>query len=69
MIACIHCCGKAKIKALLVIQNELAVVDGLVINDRRIVIPKSLQENILSQLHLSHMGEDKVTCQKICSLD
>ena len=40
-------------------RDELSVVDGLILKGNRIVIPAKLQDDALSQLHQSHLGECK----------
>ena len=40
-------------------RDELSVVDGLILKGCRILIPKPLQETILTQLHYGHQGTDK----------
>lgn len=40
-------------------RDELSVIDGLVLKGSRIVIPQSLKENILDQLHYGHQGIEK----------
>ena len=37
----------------------MAVIDGVVIKDKHIVILKVLQQQVLKQLHLNHMGIKK----------
>ena len=41
------------------IQGSLSVVDGLVIFDNRIVVPKAARPNVLQSLHASHQGIDR----------
>lgn len=42
------------------IRNDLSVEDNCLLWNNRIIIPRSLRENILKQLHLSHMGVVKM---------
>ena len=37
-------------------RDELAVTDGLIFRGERLVIPKGLRKNILSELHTGHTG-------------
>ena len=39
----------------------MAVIDGVVIKGRHIVIPEALQQQALKQLHINHMGIKKQT--------
>ena len=36
-----------------------AVIDGIVLKGRHIVIPTSLRQGVLDQLHTDHMGIEK----------
>ena len=40
-------------------RDILSVNDGLILKGQQIVIPKTLQPNILEQLHTAHMGAEK----------
>ena len=40
-------------------RDEMTVEDGIIQKGSRIVIPKTLQENILSKLHAAHQGIEK----------
>ena len=40
-------------------RDKLAVIDGLVLKGRHIVIPNSLRQQVLSQLHTNYMGIEK----------
>ena len=40
-------------------RNELAVIDGVILKGRHIVIPNSLRQQVLAQLHTGHMGIEK----------
>ena len=37
-------------------RDELAVIDGIILKSRCTVIPKSLRQQVLGQLHTNHMG-------------
>ena len=37
-------------------RDELAVIDGILLKDRCIIMPNSLREQLLNQLHTNHMG-------------
>ena len=41
-------------------RDELTVIDGIVLKGRCIVIPNSLRQQVLTQLHTSHMGIEKI---------
>ena len=40
-------------------MDELAVIDGIILNGKCIIIPNSLKEQVLNQLHTNHMGMEK----------
>ena len=40
-------------------RDELAVEDGLILKGERVVIPKTIQEHLLTQLHMGHQGIEK----------
>ena len=40
-------------------RDELAVIDGVILKGRCIIIPNSLREQVLNQLHTNHMGIEK----------
>ena len=40
-------------------RDELAVIDSVILKARHIVIPYSLRQQVLTQLHTSHMGIEK----------
>ena len=40
-------------------RDELTVIDSMILNGRHIVIPCSLRQQVLAQLHTSHMGIEK----------
>ena len=49
-------------------RDELAVIDGIVLKGRHIVIPTSLRQQVLDQLHTNHMGIEKtklLTCESV----
>ena len=37
-------------------RESLTIIDGMVLKDKRIVIPAGLHEQVLENLHRSHMG-------------
>ena len=39
--------------------DELAVEDGIIFKGKQVLLPESLQANILAQLHQSHQGIEK----------
>ena len=40
-------------------RDELAVIDSVVLKGRCIIIPYSLKQQVLDQLHINHMGIEK----------
>ena len=40
-------------------RDELAVIDGIILKGKCIIIPNSLKELVLNQLHTDHMGIEK----------
>ena len=40
-------------------RDDLAVIDGVVMKGRLIIIPRSLKQQVLDQLHTNHMGIEK----------
>ena len=40
-------------------RDKLAVIDGIVLKGRHIIIPNSLKQQVLNQLHINHMGIEK----------
>ena len=40
-------------------KDELAVINGIMLKGRHIIIPKSLRQQVLNQLHINHMGIEK----------
>ena len=54
----------ADLKPYWAYRDELAVIDGIVLKERPIVIPASLRQQVLDQLHTNHMGIEKN--QAIC---
>ena len=41
-------------------RDELTVADGVILKGTRILIPKSLQADVLQQLHYAHQGAEKI---------
>ena len=41
------------------IKDDMAVIDGVNMKGRCIIIPKALKEQALDQLHVNHMGIEK----------
>ena len=41
-------------------RDELVVIDGMVLKGRHIIIPNSLKQQVLDQLHINHMGIEKM---------
>ena len=49
-------------------KNDLAVIDGIVMEGRCIIIPKGLKQQALDQLHVNHMEIEKtklLVCESI----
>ena len=49
-------------------RGELAVIDGIILKGRHIVIPNSLKQQVLNQLHTNHMGIEKtklLACESV----
>ena len=40
-------------------RDELAVIDGVLLKGRYIIIPDSLKQQVITQLHINHMGIEK----------
>ena len=40
-------------------RDELAIADGVILKGTRIIIPKSLQADVLQKLHYAHQGAEK----------
>ena len=40
-------------------KDDLAVIGGIVIKGRHIIIPKVLKQQALDQIHVNHMGSEK----------
>ena len=40
-------------------RDELMVIDGVILKGKHIVIPHSLRQQVLAQLHTNHMGIEK----------
>ena len=49
----------AELKLYWSYRDELAVIDGIILKDRCIIIPNSLRQQVLDQLHTNHMGIEK----------
>ena len=41
-------------------RDELAVIESIVLKGRCIIIPNSLKQQVLDQLHMNHMGIEKM---------
>ena len=41
-------------------REEMAIIDGVMLKGRCIVIPTSLKQQVLDQLHTNHMGREKM---------
>ena len=49
-------------------RDNLAVIDGVVMKGRHVIIPQELKQQVLDQLHLNHMcmeKKNKATCVQI----
>ena len=40
-------------------KDDLAVIDGILVKDRHIIIPERLKQQVPDQLHINHMGIKK----------
>ena len=40
-------------------RAKLTVIDGIILKGKHIIIPNSLKEQVLNQLHTNHMGIEK----------
>jgi hypothetical protein len=40
-------------------RDELAIADGIILKGTRFIVPKSLQDDVLKQLHYAHQGVEK----------
>ena len=49
----------ADIRPYWLYRDELAVIDGIILKGRHIVIPNSLRKQVLNQLHTNHIGIEK----------
>ena len=45
-------------------RNETAIIDGISIKGRRIIIPASLKDKAIKQLHINDMGIEKKNASK-----
>ena len=41
-------------------RDELVVIDDVLLKGRCIIIPDSLKQQVLTQLHINHMGIEKI---------
>ena len=48
-----------EIKAYWIFRGDMAVIDGVVMKGRHIVIQEALQQQVLKQLHMNHMDIEK----------
>ena len=49
-------------------RDELAIIDGVMLKGRHIVIPTTLKQQVLDQLHTNHMGIEKtklLACESV----
>ena len=49
-------------------RDDLAIIDGMVMKGRQILIPTSLKQQVLDQLHTNHMGIEKaklLACESV----
>ena len=51
--------GTTRYKNALVIQDDMAVINGIIIKGRHVIIPYILGTQALEQLHINHMGIEK----------
>ena len=50
----------AELKPYWLYRDKLAVIDGVILKGSCIIIPNSLRQQVLDQLHTSHMGIEKM---------
>ena len=50
----------AELKPYWSYRDELVVIDGIILKGRHIIIPNSLRQQVLKQLHMNHMGIEKM---------
>ena len=50
----------AELKPYWSYRDELAVIDGMILKGRHTIIPNSLRQQVLDQLHTNHMGIEKM---------
>ena len=56
------------IKAYWSFKDDMAVIDGIIMKGRHIIIPGILKTQVLDQLHINHMGIEKtklLACESI----
>ena len=41
-------------------RDKLAIIDSIVLKGRCIIIPNSVKQQVLDQLHMNHMGIEKM---------
>ena len=58
----------AELRTCWLYRDKLAVIDGIILNGRCIIMPNSLRQQVINQLHTNHMGieKNKTTCPQIC---
>ena len=49
----------AELKLYWSYRDELVVIDGIILKGRCIIMPNSLRQQVLDQLHRNHMGIEK----------
>ncbi|UYV83430.1 K02A2.6-like [Cordylochernes scorpioides] len=57
----------AEAKAFWFLRYEMSVIDGLLMRNSRIYIPKSLRSKVLNNLHEGHLGIEKCRSQRSIS--
>ena len=40
-------------------KDDLAVIDGVVMKGRHIIVPQEMKQQVLDELHVNHMGMEK----------
>ena len=70
----IACCPDTKdklhadLRVYWLYRDELAVIDGILLKGRHIVILNSLRQQVLNELHTNHMGVEKtklLACESV----
>ena len=48
-------------------RDEIAIIDGTAMKGRKVIVPETLQDIVLKQLHLDHIEKTRLlACESIC---